>query len=222
MDLSLLERALTHSSRAYESASSGYVSGKDRGNEQMEFLGDAVLGMVAAEWLYLRHAHEDEGRLTRMRAAVVSRRNLSRVARRLELGAHLRLGRGEERSGGRQKSALLADALEAVIAAIYLDGGLHAVAAFVDREIMATEEPSRSQEIEDFKSAVQEWLQARGKDRAVYALVESGGPDHAKSFTVELRVHDEVLARSTASSKKQAEQECAQAALEILRKREAK
>jgi ribonuclease-3 len=188
----------------------------------MEFLGDAVLGMVAAEWLYLRHAREDEGRLTRMRAAVVSRRNLSRVARRLELGAHLRLGRGEERSGGRQKSALLADALEAVIAAIYLDGGLPAVAAFVDREIMATEEPSRSQEIEDFKSAVQEWLQARGKDRAVYALVESGGLDHAKSFTVELRVRDEVLARSTASSKKQAEQECAQAALEILRKREAK
>jgi ribonuclease-3 len=183
--------------------------------------------MLVAEWLFRNHGGDDEGRLTRLRAAVVSRRNLCRVAKRLELGTYLRLGRGEERSGGRNKAALLADALEAVIAAVYLDGGLQAAARFVELEIMQGDGRGAGQiagnelhEIEDWKSAVQEWLQARGESRATYALVEAGGPDHAKQFTVELRVNGQTMAQSTASSKKQAEQDCARIALQQLRARE--
>ena len=229
-DPGLLQRALTHSSFAYEAQSGGEISDSasavsviDRGNEQMEFLGDAILGMAAAEWLYRRHGHEDEGRLTRLRAALVSRSNLCRVAKRLGLGSHLRLGRGEERSGGRHKAALLADALEAVIAAVYLDSGLAAAARFIDREIMSTagEAGADLAEIEDWKSAVQEWLQARGEPRARYEVVEAGGPDHARLFTVQVLVKDEVLAESTARSKKQAEQECARVALRTLQERAA-
>ncbi len=239
-DYGLLERALTHSSKAYEDQMDREAavpdresSATDRGNEQMEFLGDAVLGMVVAEWLYRNHRGDDEGRLTRLRAALVSRRNLCRVAKRLDLGAHLLLGKGEERSGGRNKAALLADAMEAVIAAVYLDGGVPAAAGLVEREVIhgsaggpssnhAEQAAGSLTEIEDWKSAVQEWLQARGEGRASYALVEALGPDHAKRFTVELRVHGETLAQSTASSKKQAEQQCARAALETLRQREAR
>jgi ribonuclease-3 len=220
-DPSLLRRALTHSSHAYEQASDRKPA-KDRGNEQMEFLGDAVLGMAAADWLYRNHAGDDEGRLTRLRAALVSRKNLSRVAERLGLGECLQLGRGEELSGGRQKSALLADALEASIAAVYLDGGLPAAAALVEREVVhgASEE---LREIDDAKSALQEWIQARATQsdkRPEYAVVSSDGPDHARRFTVQLRWKGELLAQATAASKKQAQQLCAQQGLKILRERE--
>jgi len=226
-DAELLVRALTHSSWAYEQASADDSPVADRGNEQMEFLGDAVLGMVVAAWLYRHHGTDDEGRMTRMRAALVSRRNLSRIARRLDLGACLRLGRGEERSGGRHKAALLADALEAVIAALYLDGGVAAAQQFVEREILHTavqegdEATTGLREIEDWKSAVQEWLQARGLGRALYQVVASVGPDHAKTFTVELKLDGLPTATATASSKKQAEQQCARIALETLRSAEA-
>lgn len=205
----LLERALTHSSRAYEEQ----PDKSDRGNEQMEFLGDAVLGLAAADWLFRHYADKDEGHLTRHRAALVSRRNLSRVARRVNLGEYLRLGRGEERSGGRHKAALLADALEAVIAAVYLDGGMEAAAALVGREIML--DPQAIEE-QDAKSALQEWLQARGRDAAEYNVLSAEGPDHKKMFTIELRLNGEPLAQATAGSKKQAEQQCAREALEQL------
>src|SRR5580692_9883587 len=207
----LLRRALTHSSHAHEQGSEGRAK-RDRGNEQMEFLGDAVLGLAVADWLFHHHAEDDEGRLTRLRAALVSRRNLSGVAERLGLGECLRLGRGEELSGGRAKSALLADALEAVIGAVYLDAGFHAAAALVEREVVR-EAGGQLAEIEDFKSELQEWIQGRngwsGK-RAEYAVASSDGPDHARRFTVELRWQGEVLAAATAATKKQAQQLCAQ------------
>jgi ribonuclease-3 len=223
-DVGLLECAVTHSSLAYERAQEHFAEEEvqpekaDRGNEQMEFLGDAVLGMIVAEWLYRKYGGDDEGRLTRLRAGLVSRRNLSRVAARMGLSNYLRLGRGEERSGGRNKAAVLADALEAVIAAVYLDGGLSAATSLVEREIIAGAKPT---EIEDWKSSLQEWLQRNHKGRASYVPVAEKGPDHEKIFTVELRLASEVLAQSTASSKKEAEQECARTALEKLRSAEA-
>jgi len=217
----LLRRALTHSSHAHEQAAEEKVR-HDRGNEQMEFLGDAVLGLAVADWLFRHHAGDDEGRLTRLRAGLVSRRNLSRVAQRLGLGENLRLGRGEELSGGRAKSALLADALEAIIGAVYLDAGFQAAVALVEREVVRDAGEQLS-EIEDSKSELQEWIQARssrGGKRAEYAVVSSDGPDHARCFTVELRWQGEVLARATAPTKKQAQQLCARQALELLRGRE--
>jgi ribonuclease-3 len=231
----LLERALTHSSLAYErmleegaaretngARASGEGDGKrDRGNELMEFLGDAVLGMVTAEWLYRMPGNGDEGHLTRLRAALVRRNSLVSAAERLELGSVLRLGHGEESSGGRHKAALLADALEAVIAAVYLDGGLEAAARLVEREVIAPAQErlggSNAEEWQDWKSALQEWLQARGQARAEYVLVSEQGPDHRKEFTLELRVGDEALAQATAASKKLAEQECAREGLAKLR-----
>jgi len=223
-DASLLHRALTHSSHAHEQVADGKPK-RDRGNEQMEFLGDAVLGLAVADWLFRHHAEDDEGRLTRLRAGLVSRRKLSGVAERLGLGECLRLGRCEELSGGRAKTALLADALEAVIGAVYLDAGFHAAAALVEREVVrdAGDASEQLAEIEDSKSELQEWIQARsgraGK-RAEYALVSSDGPDHARRFTVELRWQGEALAQATAATKKDAQQLCARQALELLRGRE--
>jgi ribonuclease-3 len=223
-DSQLLQSAVTHSSLAYEraqerssepeAATNGSASSAiDRGNEQLEFLGDAVLGMVVAEWLYRRLGTDDEGRLTRLRAGLVSRRNLARVAARMGLSDYLLLGRGEERSGGRHKAAVLADALEAVIAAVYLDGGLNAATQLVERAVI---DGAQLAEIEDWKSALQEWLQSHHRGRAIYAPVAESGPDHEKKFTVELRLGGEVLAQSTARSKKEAEQECARLSLEKL------
>lgn len=230
----LLERALTHSSLAYErmleeaaaeeTAKGGGIGmrvERDRGNEQMEFLGDAVLGMVTAEWLYRMPGSADEGHLTRLRAALVRRNSLVAAAERLGLGDCLRLGHGEESSGGRHKAAILADGLEAVIAAVYLDGGLEAAARLVEREVIAPAQErlhsGKAEEWDDWKSALQEWLQARGQERAQYVLVEEQGPAHHKEFTLELRVGAETLARATAESKKQAEQECAREGLAKLR-----
>jgi ribonuclease III len=229
--LELLEKALTHSSMAYERGLEKGVHDaddtngeRDRGNEQLEFLGDAVLGMVTAEWLYRMPGSGNEGQLTRMRAALVRRNSLAHAAERLHLGDSLRLGHGEENSGGRHKAALLADALEAVIAAVYLDGGLQAAAQLVEREVIAPAQErlhgGHSGDWEDWKSALQEWLQARGPERAQYVMVNESGPDHKKEFTLELRVGEEVLAQATAESKKQAEQECARDGLAKLRGKE--
>lgn len=216
-DRSLLSRALTHSSRANESG------GQEADNEQMEFLGDAALGFLTGRELYQRFPGLREGHLSRMRAGLVSARHLIEVAERLELGKYLRLGRGEEQSGGRQKSALLVDALEAVVAAIYLDGGVRAAQGFVLREIVRPElagleaDPEAAVRMGDQKSALQEHLQATGGGPPAYQVVKEEGPDHRKLFTVELRYRGpdgkDVTHRATGSTKKQAEQRAAQAAL---------
>jgi len=221
----LLETALTHSSLAAES-SSGATAGRD--NEQLEFVGDAVLGLLVAEALYMRFPALTEGELTRMRALLVSRSHLGEVAETLTLGNYLRLGRGEEQSGGRQKRALLSNALEAVIAAMYLDGGLPPARAFVEQHVIApkieelsiavTEGARFGGAIGDYKSALQEFLQARGKGQPKYTVVEESGPDHKKRFRVQvqLREQTEAPAEAEGRTKKEAQQAAARVAYERL------
>jgi ribonuclease-3 len=220
-DPALLTLALTHSSLAYENDPEGAPDpGSD--NEQLEFIGDAVLGLVVAEALYRRFPGLREGDLTRLRASLVSSRNLAQVALRIQLGPSLRLGRGEEHSGGKQKPALLANALEAVIAAMYLDGGLAPARAFIQRNIIEPAEEEmlsvlRSAEpfsgaVGDYKSALQERLQAAGAGQPKYVLIDQSGPDHKKRFRIEVRIGDGAggsltLAEAEGSTKKQAQQE---------------
>src|SRR5271168_59960 len=197
-DTHLLERALTHRSLSYETNPESLADPR-ADNEQLEFLGDSILGLVIAEALYRRFPNSREGELTRLRASIVSRRHLGEMALRLNLGARLRLGRGEERSGGRSKAALLSNALEAVIAALYLDAGLPAAAAFIDRHIFTPALPALTLALDpastfagavgDHKSALQEHLQAAGLGQPQYILTGQTGPDHQKRFRVEVRLH---------------------------------
>jgi ribonuclease-3 len=208
----MLEHALTHRSRAAEDASGGVAD-----NESLEFLGDAVLGLVVADILFHQFPLYDEGQKSKIKAAVVSTQSLAQHAARLRLGDHLILGRGEEKTGGRQKTALLADAYEAVIAAIYLDGGLEAAEAFLRRELKeAIDGGSAPTYARDCKSALQERLQALGKPLPEYRLLGEEGPDHRKTFTVEVVVAGEVLGTASGRAKKEAEQEAARLALERL------
>lgn len=227
----LLERALTHSSHAHEESKSGAA---DLGsvildNEQFEFLGDAVLGLVTSQLLFERFPAFHEGQLSKLKAHLVSAGHLVSVASRLQLGKYLRLGRGEERSGGRTKSTLLSDALEAVIAAMYLDGGMEKARVFIIREILVPEldrvstESASEFSLADYKSALQELLQSSGRLQPVYATVKEEGPDHRKTFTIEARIYfpgqskPEYVARAEGATKKKAEQLAAKRALEHLR-----
>jgi ribonuclease-3 len=224
----LLVQALTHSSLAHEfQLAEGGQQPLPEDNEQMEFLGDAVIGLLVAESLYKRFPELSEGELTRLRSALVSRKHLGQVAARLKLGKYLRLGKGEERSGGRKKSALLANCIEAVIAALYLDAGLETTRAFVEREVVTPsvtelqKEMLEGRSIGDHKSALQEYLQAQKGSQPVYVVKGESGPDHRKRFTVEVRLadngtHGKALARGTGTTKKKAEQEAARRALEKL------
>jgi ribonuclease III len=226
----LLTWALTHRSLAYETKPES-LPNPASDNEQLEFVGDAVLGLVVAESLFHRFSTSREGELTRLRASLVSRRHLGEVATTIGLGSHLRLGRGEEQSGGRKKPALLANALEAVIAALYLDGGLDAARAFIEKHIIEPAIPSLhvalnatdtfSGAIGDHKSALQEHLQAAGAGQPLYVLTDSSGPDHQKRFRVEVRITDKeggsrALAESEGTTKKQAQQDAARLAFQRL------
>ena len=226
----LLILALTHSSLAYENNTEGPPHpGSD--NEQLEFIGDAVLGLVVAEALYRRFPALREGDLTRLRASLVSSRNLAQVALRIQLGPMLRLGRGEEHSGGQKKPALLANALEAVIAAMYLDGGLAPARDFILCHIIQPAETNlvnvlRSAEpfsgaVGDYKSALQEHLQATGAGQPKYVMTDQSGPDHRKNFRIEVRIADgasgwRTLAEAEGTTKKLAQQEAARRALASL------
>lgn len=218
-----LERALTHASAIPELRSgrpSEAARSQDelRDNEQLEFLGDAVLAMLASEYLLARFPAWSEGQLSKSRARLVNARSLETAARRLRLGESLRLGRGEEKSGGREKAALLADAFEAVIAAIYLDGGLAAASEVLGRVLFreALEESGERLAESDHKSALQELLQGRGEARAEYRLTAETGPHHQKTFQVEVWVNGGYMARGQGSTKKEAEQRAARSALERL------
>jgi ribonuclease III len=208
----LLERALTHKSRVHEARTAG------TDNEQLEFLGDAVLGYLVSELLVQRHPAFPEGRLSKLRARIVNAQHLSDAARFLQLGEYLILGRGEEMSGGRQKKALLADALEAVIAALYLDGGIDPARAFVVRCIMADLPPEEEEGagITDSKSALQELAQARKLPVPRYHIVAERGPEHSKTFTVEVRVGKEHSSQAEGPSKKDAGQKAAASLLKQL------
>jgi len=213
-DRGLLEHGMTHTSRANEDVSGGVVD-----NESMEFLGDALLGFVVADMLFRDFPQFDEGQKSKTKAAVVSTATLAKQAERLQLGDHLLLGRGEEKTGGRRKQALLADTYEALIAAIYLDGGIEHARAFIVREFTPLlDEVSRDGVTgQDYKSALQELLQSRGLPLPDYRLVGTAGPDHRKLFEIEVGVRGEPLASATGASKKEAEQDAARAALEKLR-----
>jgi ribonuclease-3 len=214
-DRGLLEHAMTHTSRANED-----VSGGVRDNESMEFLGDAVIGFVVADVLFREFPEFDEGEKSKTKAALVSTTTLARQAERLALGDHLLLGRGEEKTGGRRKQALLADGYEALIAAIYLDGGIEHARAFIVREFSALLGEVRQHGVagpQDYKSALQELLQSRELPLPEYRLVGTLGPDHRKLFQVEVVVNGESLSESSGPSKKEAEQDAARVALEKLR-----
>jgi ribonuclease III len=211
-DRGLLEHALTHKSRAAEDATGGVAD-----NESLEFLGDAVLGLVVADILFQQYPNYTEGQKSKVKAAVVSTQSLARRAEEIQLGDHLILGRGEEKTGGRFKQALLADGYEALIAAIYLDGGLEAAKSFLQRELKEAIDAGVAQTFApDYKSALQERLQALGRPLPEYRLSGSEGPDHRKTFTIEVVVSGEVLGTATGRAKKEAEQEAARLALARL------
>lgn len=208
-DLELLERALTHASHAHEQpAATG------RHNEALEFLGDAVLGFVVADLLHRRDPEGAEGGKSKARAALVSAESLARRASALALPQLIRLGRGEEKSGGRTKEALLANAYEALLAALYLDGGLAAARAFVERDLGEALEQAGAAPPGDFKSALQEQLQARGEPVPEYVVVDEVGPAHRRRFVVECRIAGRSPARGEGYSKKEAQQQAARSALE--------
>lgn len=209
----LLEQALTHKSRAHED-----VTGSLRHNESLEFLGDAVLGLVVAEALCERLPDTTEGQKSQVKAALVSTTTLTAMAEQVTLGAHLRLGRGEEKTGGRLKPALLADACEALIAALYLDGGLEPARRFVLGALAPQIEAAAKRGFQgtDFKSRLQEVLQRSGQPLPTYAVVSTAGPDHRKVFTVAVRVADRALAMAEGLTKKDAEQQAAAQALAAL------
>lgn len=208
----LLEQALVHSS--YINENPGTAAGN---NETLEFLGDAVLGFYVAEKLYRDYPDADEGEMTRRRAALVSRETLARVAKGLRLGDFLYLGKGEESSGGREKRPNLAGALEAVIAAVYLDRGGRVARSFTLR-ILAKElkRIGQQEKVIDYKSQLQELVQSRHQTTPGYRLVSARGPDHARTFTVEVMLKGKVLGRGTGKSKKEAETRAARYALEKL------
>lgn len=213
-DRGLLEHALTHKSKAHEDPSGGVVD-----NESMEFLGDAVLGLVVADALFRSFPTSSEGQKSKIKANLVSTASLAELAEQLGLGKHMILGRGEEKTGGRRKQALLADTCEALIAAIYLDGGLDPARSFLMRELSSGIADAKQPEYlgRDHKSRLQEQLQARGRPLPSYRVSGEVGPDHRKLFHVEVCVGAEVIAQGVGRTKKEAEQEGARLALAALR-----
>lgn len=206
-DKSLLKRALTHSSYANE-------MGTGLDNERLEFLGDSVLGFVTAEYLFEHYKNKQEGELTKKRAYAVCEKTLFGYAEKIGLGDRILLGRGEEHTGGRHRPSVVSDAFEAVIAAIYLDGGVEEARKFVLPfiEISAEENPI----FKDYKSTLQEVLQQNPTEKFEYVVVDESGPDHNKEFIVEIHMNSNVIGRGAGSSKKKAEQQAAKSALELM------
>ncbi|HEY1576668.1 MAG TPA: ribonuclease III [Terracidiphilus sp.] len=226
----LLVRALTHRSLANQKLHDGLAESEVAitDNERLEFLGDAVLGLVVGEALFLGHPEWQEGELTRVRAQLVSRQHISKVAAAISLGDHLRMSRGEDRSGLRRKSTVLSNAMEAVIGALFLDSGLEPVRAFARRYVMGDTVEKLAEQLRsgaalgNYKSALQERLQAERAGAPVYRVKSESGPDHRKRFLVEVRLRSaegepgKALARGSGSTKKYAEQDAARRALERL------
>jgi ribonuclease-3 len=215
-DRGLLEHALTHRSRVHEDASGGVFD-----NESMEFLGDSVLGFVIADMLFRQFPQHNEGQKSKLKASIVSATTLARLGEKLDLGTYLILGRGEEKTGGRRKQALIADCYEALIAAIHLDGGIEAARGFIERQFADLIEEARrtgadAAFTEDYKSALQEWLQSHDRGLPSYRLAAEIGPAHKRRFDVEVLVNGEPLARAEGRSKKEAAQAAAKEALEKL------
>ena len=213
-NITLLQNALAHSSYANERWHNSLMS-----NERLEFLGDSILGMLVADYLYRTFPDRPEGELTRMRADMVCERALAKIAAQIGLGEHLLLGKGEEQGGGRSRDSILADAVESVIAACYLDGGMEAAKGFIDRFVL-TRVPVSGLANADYKTALQELVQQKRNQLLVYSLVGESGPDHDKVFQVELTLNGSLIGRGSGGSKKRAEQEAARVALEALQKKQ--
>ena len=212
-DRKRLEGALYHSSYANEHRSLGIHS-----NERLEFLGDAVLGLVTADYLFRKHPDLPEGDLTRIRAALVCEESLHEVAQSLDLGSYLKLGKGEEAGGGRQRASILADATESVFAAVYLDGGLEAARALIHRVLLDKERETDVEERRrDYKTELQELVQRKSDQVLRYELTGSSGPDHAKEFAFRVTLNGVTVGEGTGRSKKEAEQSAACAALAHLK-----
>ena len=209
-NISLLQNALAHSSYANERWHDSLKS-----NERLEFLGDSILGMVVAEHLYRNYPDRPEGELTRMRADMVCEKALAQVANQIGLGEHLLLGKGEEQGGGRGRDSILADAVESIIAACYLDGGMEAAKAFISRFVLVNVPVSRLTNA-DYKTALQELVQQKRNQVLTYTMVGESGPDHDKRFEVELTLNGQVVGHGIGSSKKRAEQDAARNAMEAL------
>jgi len=204
----LLESALTHSSYANENKNSGAVS-----NERLEFLGDSVLGMTVSTLLYKNQPNMPEGRMTRLRAELVCEKSLASFAAAIGLGECLRLGRGEEKGGGRNRTSILADAVEAVIASVYLDGGIEPVSDLIEKHLVPNAN-NLTFESTDFKTALQEVIQEKPGQTLSYQIIQESGPDHMKSFVVEVLLNGIAIGRGSGKSKKEAEQAAAKSALE--------
>ena len=211
-NITLLQNALTHSSYANEQWHDSLKS-----NERLEFLGDSILGLVVAEQLYKTQPDRPEGDLTRMRADMVCERSLAEIAQKLNLGSHLLLGKGEEQSGGRNRPSILADAVESVIAACFLDGGMTPAEDFIRRFVLCNV-PVVTMKNVDYKTALQELVQQKKNQVLSYKLVGESGPDHDKKFLVELTLNGQVIGQGVGTSKKRAEQDAARVALEALQK----
>ena len=209
-NITLLQNALTHSSYANERWHNSLLS-----NERLEFLGDSVLGMLVAEYLFRNFPNRPEGELTRMRADMVCEQTLAAAANRIGLGKHLLLGHGEEQSGGRSRNSILADAMESVIAACFLDGGLEAALKVVQKFILV-EVPVARMHNADYKTQLQELVQQKKNQVLSYALVSQSGPDHDKKFDVTVSLNGTVVGSGAGSSKKRAEQDAARCAIEKL------
>ena len=209
-NITLLQNALTHSSYANERWHNSLLS-----NERLEFLGDSVLGMVVAEHLYKQFPDRPEGELTKMRADMVCETSLAAIAEKIGLGQHLLLGHGEDRLGGRSRASILADAVESVIAASFLDGGMAAAEGFI-RQFVLTNVPVKRMQNKDYKTALQELVQQKKNQTLTYVLTGESGPDHDKVFCVDVLLNDQCVGSGTGSSKKRAEQAAAQSALQAL------
>lgn len=210
-NIDLLKNALTHSSYANE------VRGGFSSNERLEFLGDSVLSIIVSDYIYRHYRSLPEGELTKLRASLVCEKSLCAFSRELELGKYLMLGKGEDKGGGRERDSILADAFEAVLAAIYLDGGMEPakkhVMNFVLREI---KHHSSEESFKDYKTVLQEIIQRNPEENLTYILTDESGPDHDKSFTVEVHLNSNVIGTGTGKSKKQAEQMAAKEALKLM------
>ena len=209
-NITLLQNALAHSSYANERWHDSLKS-----NERLEFLGDSILGMVVAEYLYEKYTNRPEGELSRMRADMVCETSLAKIAERIGLGKHLLLGNGEEQGGGRTRPSILADAVESVIAASFLDGGMEAAKAFVYRFVLCNV-PETKLHNADYKTMLQEQVQKKKNQTLAYELIDQSGPDHDKQFVVAVSLNGEVVGKGIGSSKKRAEQDAARVAMETL------
>ncbi len=209
-NIDLLKNALVHSSYANE------VRGSVHSNERLEFLGDSVLSVIVSEHLYNKFPNMPEGELTRMRASLVCEKSLCEFSRELGIGNYLKLGKGEDKNGGRERDSILADAFEAVLAAVYLDGGMDAAKAHIMNTVLRDIKHCEDDTFKDYKTTLQEVIQRNPEESVSYILVNESGPDHNKSFTVEVHLNSNVIGKGTGKSKKQAEQMAAKQALELM------